>query len=125
MFSMIVLFLFHWDSTGFAAARMDVRAFREQMMPALAIDSVCCSYKHRFTGINGGFRKPTNWVKFGQEWRAYHNFMKHRPRAFIHLVKFINATYTIIAQNQSSPAMERNAPFEKSPSEHGGVTSLG
>ena len=45
MFSVIVLFLFHWDSTGLAAARTDVRAFREQMIPALAIDRVCCSCK--------------------------------------------------------------------------------
>jgi len=41
--SMIVLFLFQRDSTGFAAARMDVRALSEQMIPAFAIDNVCCS----------------------------------------------------------------------------------
>jgi hypothetical protein len=29
---------------GFAAARMDVRAFKVVMIPALAIDTVCCSY---------------------------------------------------------------------------------
>ena len=28
---------------GFAAARIDVRAFSEQMMPALATEMVCCS----------------------------------------------------------------------------------
>ena len=43
MLSMIVLFLFHCDSTGLAAARMDVRALREQMIPALAMERVCCS----------------------------------------------------------------------------------
>ena len=46
MFSVIVLFLFHWDSTGLAAASIDVLAFREQIIPALAIDRVCCSYNH-------------------------------------------------------------------------------
>jgi len=30
-------------STGFADARIDVRALRVQIMPALAIEMVCCS----------------------------------------------------------------------------------
>ena len=33
------------DPTGFAAARIDVRAFRVVMIPAFAIDTVCCSYR--------------------------------------------------------------------------------
>lgn len=37
------LFLFHCDSNGLAAAKIDVRAFNWQMMPALAMLSVCCS----------------------------------------------------------------------------------
>ena len=40
---MIVFFGFHWESTGLAAANMDVLALREQMIPALAMDNVCCS----------------------------------------------------------------------------------
>lgn len=48
MFSVIVLFLFHCDSTGLAAARIEVRAFREQMIPAFAMDRVCCSYKQTY-----------------------------------------------------------------------------
>jgi hypothetical protein len=43
MFSTMVLFLFHCDSQGFAAARIDVRAFSWQMIPALAMLNVCCS----------------------------------------------------------------------------------
>lgn len=31
------------DPTGFAPARMDVRALSVVMMPALAIETVCCS----------------------------------------------------------------------------------
>ena len=31
------------DPTGFAAARIEVRALRVVMMPALAIETVCCS----------------------------------------------------------------------------------
>jgi hypothetical protein len=30
---------------GLAAAKMEVRAFRVVMIPALAMDTVCCSYK--------------------------------------------------------------------------------
>ena len=33
------------EPTGLAAARMEVRAFNVVMIPAFAIDSVCCSYK--------------------------------------------------------------------------------
>lgn len=33
----------YFDSTGLAAARIDVRAFNVVMMPALAIETVCCS----------------------------------------------------------------------------------
>ena len=31
------------DPTGLAAARMEVRALRVVMMPALAMETVCCS----------------------------------------------------------------------------------
>lgn len=34
MFSIVVFFGFHWDSIGFAAARIDVRAFSWQIIPA-------------------------------------------------------------------------------------------
>jgi len=47
MFSTMVLFLFHCDSLGFAAARMDVRAFSWQMIPALAMLNVCCSITYK------------------------------------------------------------------------------
>ena len=43
MFSTMVFLGFHADSMGLAAASTDVRAFSWQMMPALAMDSVCCS----------------------------------------------------------------------------------
>ena len=44
MFSTTVSVSSQCDIRGLAAARMDVRAFREQIIPALAIESVCCSY---------------------------------------------------------------------------------
>lgn len=42
-FSTIFFFIFHFESIGLAAAKIDVRAFNWQIMPALAMDNVCCS----------------------------------------------------------------------------------
>jgi len=33
----------YFELTGFAAAKIEVRAFSVVMMPALAIETVCCS----------------------------------------------------------------------------------
>ena len=52
MFSMMVFLAFHWDSMGLAAARMEVRAFSWQMIPALAMDRVCCSITSCSTDLN-------------------------------------------------------------------------
>ena len=35
----------YFDPTGLAAARTEVRAFRVVMIPALAIETVCCSWR--------------------------------------------------------------------------------
>ena len=35
----------YFDPTGLAAARTEVRALRVVMIPALAIETVCCSLK--------------------------------------------------------------------------------
>mmetsp|Transcript_63592 Transcript_63592/g.201109 ORF Transcript_63592/g.201109 Transcript_63592/m.201109 type:complete len:286 (-) Transcript_63592:1146-2003(-) len=43
MFSDGVLLRFHREKAGLAAASTAVRAFREVVMPALAMDTVCCS----------------------------------------------------------------------------------
>ena len=43
MFSTVVNFVSQWDFIGLAAARIDVLAFNWQIIPALAIDNVCCS----------------------------------------------------------------------------------
>ena len=36
----------YFDPTGLAAARTEVRALRVVMIPALAIETVCCSLRH-------------------------------------------------------------------------------
>ena len=43
MLRVIGHFRLYLDPTGFAAAKIDVRAFSVVMMPALAIETVCCS----------------------------------------------------------------------------------
>jgi hypothetical protein len=43
-------FTSYFDPTGLAAARTDVRAFRVVMMPALAIETVCCSLGRQLLG---------------------------------------------------------------------------
>ena len=35
----------YFELTGLAAARMDVRAFKVVIIPALAIETVCCSWR--------------------------------------------------------------------------------
>ena len=41
----MVWFRLYFDPMGLAAARIDVRAFSVVMIPALAIETVCCSWK--------------------------------------------------------------------------------
>jgi hypothetical protein len=60
MFSTMVLFLFHCDSHGFAAARMDVRAFNWQMIPALAMLNVCCSITYPIKCYSAGLIRTHN-----------------------------------------------------------------
>lgn len=43
MFRVMGRLTLYFDSTGLAAARMEVRAFKVVMMPAFAIETVCCS----------------------------------------------------------------------------------
>jgi len=44
MFLVMVESTSYLEPTGFAAARIDVRAFKVVMIPALAIETVCCSW---------------------------------------------------------------------------------
>jgi len=40
----------YFDPTGLAAARIEVRALRVVMIPAFAIETVCCSYRRMRAG---------------------------------------------------------------------------
>jgi len=44
MFLVMVESTSYLEPTGFAAARIDVRAFKVVIIPALAIETVCCSW---------------------------------------------------------------------------------
>lgn len=39
----------YFEPTGLAAARMDVRALSVVMMPAFAMETVCCSWERTVT----------------------------------------------------------------------------
>ncbi len=45
MFLVTVSARLYFEPIGFAAAKIDVRALRVVIMPALAMETVCCSYK--------------------------------------------------------------------------------
>lgn len=45
MFLVMGMSTSYFEPTGFAAARMDVRAFKVVMMPAFAMETVCCSWE--------------------------------------------------------------------------------
>jgi len=80
----------YFDSTGLAAARIEVRAFRVVMIPAFAIETVCCSWSSR------------QWKSPGSDARTDHNFMKDTTRRIRHFIKFVNAADTPVTQNESA-----------------------
>lgn len=80
----------YFDPTGLAAARMDVRAFRVVMMPALAMETVCCSCRDEM--------KWKDDVRVGDE-LAYHHFVQDTPRRVRHLVEFVNTADTSVTQD--------------------------
>ena len=49
-----------------------------------------------------------NQIQYVAKNQTYHDFMKHRPGTFIHLVKFINAADAIVTQHQSTTERSNN-----------------
>lgn len=94
----------YFELTGFAAAKMEVRALRVVMIPALAIDTVCCSYKEQL--CSSGRFPFADW----QTARTYHDFVQDTSGSIAHLVKFVNAADASIRQNQSSTARRKASP---------------
>ena len=80
----------YFEPIGFAAARMDVRAFSVVMIPALAMETVCCSCQ---TGENdAGYVKQV----------THHDFVQHTARGVGHFVELIDTADTSVAQNKST-----------------------
>lgn len=82
--------VFHWEPIGLAAARIEVRAFKVAMMPALATEIVCCSYT-----AQDEHRNITTLIV-----QTNHGLVQHRSGALAHLVKFVDATNAAITQDE-------------------------
>jgi hypothetical protein len=70
------------ELTGLAAARMDVLAFRVVMIPAFAIETVCCSCKIK---LSDQFTAFVAHLSFD-----YHNLVQNTSGSIAHLVKFVD-----------------------------------
>lgn len=90
MFRVMGKLTLYFDSTGLAAARIEVRAFKVVMMPAFAIETVCCSW------LCHQLRSPSS------DSRTDHNFMEDTASRVRHFVKFVNAADTSITQNKGA-----------------------
>ena len=87
----MVLLLLYLDSIGLAAARIDVLALRVVMIPAFAIETVCCSWN---TCVRLEMEEPQKITN--------HDFVKDTPSRVRHLVEFVNAADTAVTQDEST-----------------------
>lgn len=70
---------------GLAAARMEVRAFSVVMIPALAIETVCCSC-----------RESARVQSLSSEVSTYHDLVQDGTCGVGHLVKLVDAADTTV-----------------------------
>lgn len=85
----------YFDPTGFAAARIEVRALRVVMIPALAIETVCCScWVSRKVSEKGKGE--------GRRGRTDHDFVENTPSRVGHLVKLVDAADSAVGENERS-----------------------
>lgn len=98
MFCITVCFGLYFEPMGLAAARMDVRAFNVVMMPAFAIETVCCSLTHCCIS-------PMRRDK--QAGNTYHDFVQNATCCVRHLVELIDTTYTSVAQYKRTTRIMR------------------
>jgi hypothetical protein len=119
MFSDGDLRMLYLPYAGLAAARTDVRALSVVVMPALAIDTVCCSItctsvkacpcQHQFRVSQ--FRKRTSArARTCTHKHDVHQHVLHAilylmdccTIALLHLVKLVNAANSLISKHQST-----------------------
>lgn len=74
----------YFELTGLAAARIDVRALSVVMIPALAMETVCCSCR---TCERRGEAVAQ---------KTHHDFMQDTSSSVAHLVKLVDAANTTI-----------------------------
>jgi hypothetical protein len=63
----------YFELTGFAAARIEVRAFKVVMIPAFAMETVCCSYSMP------NMHEPQPFAQSAGTIPTHHNFMQDTP----------------------------------------------
>ena len=83
----------NFELIGLAQAKIEVRAFRVVIIPALATEIVCCSYGN----IN---LSKVMFKKIRASKKTHHNLVKNRASIIGHFVKLINTTNTTITQNK-------------------------
>lgn len=101
MLRVTVSFLLYLEPIGFAAARIEVRAFSVVIIPAFAIETVCCSCKEGQIAHRGDQRYDT-----------HHDFMQYTTGRIRHLVELIDATYTAVAENKGPTIRNRSANLQ-------------
>lgn len=92
MFRVIGQLRLYFDPTGLAAARMDVRALRVVIIPALAMETVCCSCDDNMV------RKGRGKAERSEEWPNHH-FMKYTSRRVRHLIKLVDTAHSSIGED--------------------------
>lgn len=98
MFSMVVFLGFHWDSTGLAAARTEVRALSWQMIPAYDTQKLMTCPDNQSS--QWSFTHPPHLSN--RERLLLHDLMQHRPRAVAHLIELVNAADAVVAEHERS-----------------------
>ena len=92
MFCVTVCFGSYFEPIGFAPARIDVRALRVVMIPAFAMETVCCSCR---SCMNGRLETIIGMC-------THHDFMQNTSSRVRHLVKLIDTAYTAVAQHKGA-----------------------
>jgi hypothetical protein len=87
----------YFEPTGLAAAKIEVRAFSVVIMPALAIETVCCSCS---------LSRQISLGRRGTDGRSYHNFVQYTSCHTTHLVKFVYAAYATVAQDERAAVLK-------------------
>lgn len=90
----------YFDPTGFAAARIEVRALRVVMIPALAMETVCCSLIESLELV--GLHKM---CEEGEQ--THHHFVEDTSGGVRHLVKLVDATHSSVREYEGTARVKK------------------